>query len=139
MTEMRTWLTEIPMHECVALLSKSWVGRLALDAGGHPDIFPVNHVVDARDSSILFPTRVGTKLHAALRCPIVAFEVDGIDPDDGSGWSVVLLGRAELLSDEDTIAWATARRAAPWAIHEQSQWLRIRPVQITGRRIFMVA
>jgi nitroimidazol reductase NimA-like FMN-containing flavoprotein (pyridoxamine 5'-phosphate oxidase superfamily) len=138
MSELRTWLAELPPGTCVALLARSWLGRLAVDVDGHPEIFPVNHVIDPVDGSVLFPTRDGTKLHAALAAPLVAFEVDGVDPDDGSGWSVLLVGRAEVETDLDVVAWATGRRGVPWAIHDESIWLRIRPARITGRRISLV-
>ncbi|MGD9798065.1 MAG: pyridoxamine 5'-phosphate oxidase family protein [Microbacteriaceae bacterium] len=137
--EPRTWLEEIPVRRCIALLDGSWLGRIALDVGGHPEIFPVNHVVDRSDGSILFPTRVGTKLRAALDAPLVAFEVDGVDPIDGSGWSVLVVGAAEVERDPDVAAWATSWRAVPWAVSDASTWIRIRPVRVTGRRISLVA
>lgn len=138
MAEMRTWLAELPPRTCMALLSRSWLGRLAVDVDGHPEIFPVNHVVDPVDGSVLFPTREGTKLHASLGHRLVAFEADGVDTDDGSGWSVLMVGTAELERNPDVAAWAAARRAVPWAISEESRWIRIRPVRVTGRRISLV-
>jgi hypothetical protein len=63
---------------------------------------------------------VGTKLHAALSWTWVAFEIDEVE-DDGSGaWSVMVVGRAEVVTDAGKIAGlASARhvlwpRAAPW-------------------------
>jgi hypothetical protein len=47
----------------------------------------------------------GSKLAAALRGAPVAFEADGVDQDHQvGGWSVVVRGRAEEITDEDKLA-----------------------------------
>src|SRR6187401_2958268 len=87
-------------HQCWALLREAQVGRLAVAIANHPDIFPVNFVVD--HASVVFRTAEGTKLAAAVLGQAVAFEVDGYDADAGEAWSVVVKGRAkelELLQD----------------------------------------
>ncbi len=45
--------------ECWDLLAQTNVGRLAVLVDGHPDIFPVNYVLDG--DSIVFRTGAGTK------------------------------------------------------------------------------
>lgn len=135
MTRYRTWLTELTNEECAEFLALSWMGRLAVMVDDHPEIFPVNHAFDPASGAIAFPSRVGTKLHAALAAPWVAYEVDGVDADNGSGWSVMVIGRAEELLDHQEIDRMTRLRQAQWALSEQSHWLCIRPVRVTGRRI----
>lgn len=49
--------------ECWELLRTATVGRLAVDVGGRPDIYPINFVID--DGTIVFRTGAGTKLAAA--------------------------------------------------------------------------
>ena len=94
-------LTEIlDEPTCWELLEESTVGRLGVDVGGQPDIFPINYVVDRR--AIVFRTSAGTKLAAAVLMRHVAFEIDGYEPADRSVWSVVVKGFAaevERLSD----------------------------------------
>ena len=131
----RTWLEELDGQQCAELLAISWMGRLAVNVGDHPEIFPVNHAFDPLTGDIAFPSRTGTKLHAAIAAPWVAFEVDGVDGDDGSGWSVLVVGRAEEITNRHEIEHMIRLRKAGWALSEQSRWLRIRPQRITGRRI----
>lgn len=134
----RTWLEDIPTHECVELLEASWLGRLGVVVDGHPEIFPVNHVYERATRSVLFPTPPTTKFRSALSSVSVAFEVDGVRDDELVGWSVLVLGVAEEVTDPETIAAATSLRRAVWALSERSHWLRIRPLKVTGRRIFLV-
>jgi nitroimidazol reductase NimA-like FMN-containing flavoprotein (pyridoxamine 5'-phosphate oxidase superfamily) len=134
----RTWLADLPTPECAALLELSWLGRLGVTVDGHPEIFPVNHVFDRATGTIVFPTNARTKLHAALSQPLVAFEVDGVDPDGASAWSVLVVGRAHEETDRRAIAAAMRARRPAWAVSETTRWLRIEPVRVTGRRIALV-
>jgi uncharacterized protein len=126
---------KIPPQECEELLAEADLGRLGVIVAGRPEIFPVNHVYDPSTGSILFPTNMRTKWRAALDWPWVAFEVDGMDADRTSGWSVAVVGRAEELTDPAETARAMQRRAALWAAGTGERWLRIVPSKITGWRI----
>src|SRR5215212_2238073 len=88
----RFGMTVLDAHESLALLRASVVGRLAVSITDHPDIFPINYVVD--HGSIVFRTAEGTKLAAAVLGRGVAFEVDGYDEPSGEAWSVVVKGHA---------------------------------------------
>ena len=80
--------------------ARAQVGRLAVAIANHPDIFPINFVVD--HASVVFRTAEGTKLAGAVLGQAVAFEVDGYDARSGEAWSVVIKGRArelELMQD----------------------------------------
>ncbi len=79
--------------ECWELLRGAQVGRVAVAIMNHPDIFPINYVVD--HGTIVFRTNEGTKLAASVLGPAVAFEVDGYDPAAGEAWSVVVKGLIE--------------------------------------------
>ena len=67
------------------------VGRLVVVDNGRPLIFPVNYALDGE--APVFRTASGTKLWASTHAP-VAFEVDSIDREARSGWSVVVHGIA---------------------------------------------
>lgn len=83
-------------HECWNLMRQVSVARLAVLLNDGPDIFPVNYTVD--HGTVVFRTRAGTKLEAALGESPVALEADGVNPQTGVAWSVVVRGRAELLT-----------------------------------------
>lgn len=136
--QVQTWLVDISAGECADLLAGSTVGRLAVVTSGRPEIFPVNHVYDRSSGCVVFPTKAGSKLHAALDWPWVAFEVDGLDPDGGGGWSVLVVGRAEEITNADEIARVAQARTVLWAAGTGTHWVRIVSSKVTGRRISAV-
>jgi nitroimidazol reductase NimA-like FMN-containing flavoprotein (pyridoxamine 5'-phosphate oxidase superfamily) len=133
---VRTWHVDIPVEECRERLAASVLGRLGVVVDGRPEIFPVNHVFDANDDSVAFPTNDGTKLHAAVNWPSVAFEVDGIEPGGGGGWSVIVVGKAEEVLDIEEVERLASQRTVLWAAGRANRWVRIVPTKITGRRIW---
>ena len=121
--------------ESQRLVAGEEIGRLALPTGGTPEIFPVNYAVS--DDEIIFRTDEGLKLTLAERGQ-VAFEVDGLDTEAREGWSVVIKGRAEEVTVHDQPALrerVSTLALYPWAEGDRGHWVRIRPNQISGRRI----
>ena len=127
-----TLLEHLSAEVCRNLLRTAEVGRVGVVDEGRPTVFPVCHVYDGE--VLAFPTTEGTKLHAALGWPYVGFEVDGID-DDGSGWSVMVSGRAETVDDTGEQRRLAGLRTAPWLTAPELVWVRIVPDEITGRRV----
>jgi len=98
----------------------------------HPDIFPINFVVD--HGTVVFRTSDGTKLAAALEQRQVAFEADGYDPDAGDAWSVVIKGQVEEIKQIPEALEAMTLPLFPWHAGPKGRFIRIVPVDITGRR-----
>ncbi len=117
--------------ECWSRLRGTPVGRLAVVVHGHPDIFPVNHLVD--HGSLLFRTAEGTKLAGAVGHP-VAFEVDGYGLDTGTAWSVVVKGLAAEVTRMDDVIDVMGYPLFPWHMSHKPHFIRIEPVSVTGRR-----
>lgn len=134
---MQTWLEELSEEQCLELLAGASLGRLGVVVNGRPEIFPINHVYDCTIDRVVFPTNRRTKLQAALNWPWVVFEVDGVD-SDGSGWSVMVVGRAEEVRDRDLIERSTTSRTAAWGAGDDATWVAIVPAKISGRRISAV-
>ena len=132
---MTTFLVDIQPETCADLLGAATLGRLGVILDGRPEIFPINHVYDRASGCVVFPTNDRTKLHAALNWPWVAFEVDGVDDSGASGWSVLVVGRAEEITDPEEITRLTAERHVPWRTDSAVHWLRIVPSKVTGQRI----
>jgi len=131
--DVRTGLEVLDRHECVALLAKSSLGRIAVVGdGGRPLIFPVNFALDG--DAIVLRTDPGTKLRYASQ-GWVAFECDGVDRVYHTGWSVLASGVAEEVRNAAEIAELKRLPLALWAPGPKSVWLRIRPRVLTGRRI----
>ncbi len=94
---------------------------------------PVNYAFDGRD--LVIRTGPGPKLQAAERRERVAFEVDDIDEDTHTGWSVVLSGSARRLSSVEERRLPAGSQPAPWATGARSALLMITPTRIDGRRL----
>ena len=126
-------LEMVGVLECWSLLETQSVGRLAVAIRNHPDIFPVNYLVD--DETIIFRTNPGMKLAAAIAGECVAFEVDEHDPESGVGWSVVVTGEAREVKRLDDLVRIEELPLTPAAPGHKNRWVRIHPLSVTGRRI----
>jgi nitroimidazol reductase NimA-like FMN-containing flavoprotein (pyridoxamine 5'-phosphate oxidase superfamily) len=104
--ETRTGLEILDHDQCVALLERSSLARIAVVIGAQPLVFPVNFTLDG--DAVVFRTDEGTKLYAARNGP-VAFECDGVDSLYHTGWSVLGTGEAEEVVNEAELARLAAR------------------------------
>lgn len=117
---------------CEALVATQSVGRVGISINALPAILPVNYCW--ADGSVAFLTAPGTKLRAALRHAVVAFEVDDFDMDARRGWSVLIVGQAEEIYDPELFS-RLAQGGAPWAGGDRGRLVRIKAELISGRRI----
>jgi nitroimidazol reductase NimA-like FMN-containing flavoprotein (pyridoxamine 5'-phosphate oxidase superfamily) len=123
---------QLSIDQCWALLDGGIVGRIALIVDGHPEIFPVNFVLQRR--SIVFRTAGGTKLWAATTAKPVAFEIDGYDAQEQTAWSVVARGEAEVIADQTAKDEADELLLEPWQPGDKNHYVRLAPKVLTGRR-----
>jgi nitroimidazol reductase NimA-like FMN-containing flavoprotein (pyridoxamine 5'-phosphate oxidase superfamily) len=122
---------EIPREECLRLIASQLIGRIAVaDFNAPPLVVPVNFVLDGE--AVVFRTDYGSKFRlAVLREAPMSFQVDGLDPGQRTGWSVLLQGPATELPEGAT----HGLRLQPFAPGRKTHWVRIEPQSITGRRI----
>jgi uncharacterized protein len=129
----REVIEKLSESECLELLDRKSVGRIALTIDGRPEIFPVNYSINGR--IIALRTGVGALIEHAP-ATTVAFEIDDYETAAGSGWSVVVQGVAHNATDSfDDVSWA-ARGASPLPLAPGAKpfWVAIEPTRITGRR-----
>jgi uncharacterized protein len=126
-------LAHLDVEECLSLLERRHLGRVAFPDDGRPTILPVNYVFV--DGFVVFRTDAGGKLEAALRGDVVAFEIDGIDVINRTGWSVLVRGQAEPVSDPTALARLRAMPLIAWAPGAKPHYVRIAAAEVTGRRI----
>jgi nitroimidazol reductase NimA-like FMN-containing flavoprotein (pyridoxamine 5'-phosphate oxidase superfamily) len=129
-------MQELTEPQCWDLLRSEEVGRLAVSITNHPDIFPINYVVD--HGSIVFRTAEGTKLAAAVLGVAVAFEIDGYDRAAGEAWSVVVKGEAVEIEQVLGRFDAADLPLFPWHASPKHRFVRIEPQSVTGRRFVVV-
>ena len=129
----RNGLEVLDRKECLRLLSNTHIGRLALSIDALPVILPVNYVV--HQEKVVFRTAPGTKLSAAARNAIVAFEVDDITPLRHEGWSVLVTGMAHEVSEGTIVEELRRLPLRPWAPGARDHFIVIDTDRISGRRL----
>ncbi len=121
--------------ECWELLRTGQVGRLGVLSEHYPLILPVNYGLDG--DIVVVRTAPGPLLWAADHAN-VCFQVDEIDLESRSGWTVLVRGLAERVGDghRPAVVERTQRHSGtPWAPGDRDELLRIIPQRVEGRRI----
>lgn len=129
---METTAQLLTRDECLDRLRSASVGRIAVTHRALPAIVPVNYAMNG--SRVLFRTERDGMLARACAGSVVAFEIDELDPAGHGGWSVLVVGMAELLEG------SAAVRAAETGLFSavgpgRDQFVAITVGQLTGRQI----
>jgi len=123
---------------CWQLVLGKVVGRIGFDVGRGPRIHPMNYAVD--NETIVVRTSGDSELALFSELfsagALVAFEVDHINFELQQGWSVLMSGHVAHIESRDELqrlrhGWSPR----PWVDGERDHFVRITPVEITGRRI----
>jgi nitroimidazol reductase NimA-like FMN-containing flavoprotein (pyridoxamine 5'-phosphate oxidase superfamily) len=125
----------LPVSECLRLLETVPIGRMVFTERALPVVHPVNFL--RHGNSVVIRTGAGTKLDAARRGDLVAFEADHVDPDSHAGWSVLIVGRAAVVNDVDQLLAVLDIEHRPWVRGRSAQVIRITAERITGRRLVL--
>jgi nitroimidazol reductase NimA-like FMN-containing flavoprotein (pyridoxamine 5'-phosphate oxidase superfamily) len=128
-------MEDLTENACLELPRDHHFGRVAfVELGdGPPVIMPVNYLMHGE--TVVFRTDPNSRLGGALRSATAAFEIDGIDERERTGWSVVVSGRAEAVVDPEELEELRQTPLLPWAPGDRSQYVRITPELVTGRCI----
>jgi nitroimidazol reductase NimA-like FMN-containing flavoprotein (pyridoxamine 5'-phosphate oxidase superfamily) len=126
-------LVELTTDECSALLAACTVGRVGSVVDGKPFVLPVNYrwLSHGGRNQIALRTRTGNVIDRAGGR--VAFEIDGIDHANHTGWSVLVHGRLYHLHDVPDVR--DMLDSGPWISEDRDSWLMIVVHEISGRRI----
>jgi nitroimidazol reductase NimA-like FMN-containing flavoprotein (pyridoxamine 5'-phosphate oxidase superfamily) len=119
--------------ECLKLLATAPLGRIAFTNDALPAIQPVNFILD--EGEVIILTSAGSKLAAAARQTVVAFEADDFDPTRHTGWSVVIVGQARVVTGDEELARLRSLPLQPWAPARRDRYIAITPRLTSGRRI----
>jgi nitroimidazol reductase NimA-like FMN-containing flavoprotein (pyridoxamine 5'-phosphate oxidase superfamily) len=131
-------LVELEREDCLRFLAATKLGRLAVsppDWRSPPVIRPVNYVFDPSSQSIVFRSARGSKFTALVLSGQAAFEIDGIEPSDETGWSVIVQGATEEITSVAELERLEQLGLRPWAPGDKPHWVRIRTNVVSGRRI----
>ena len=133
LTGERRVLDVLDEAECRRLLPTVSIGRLGYTEGALPAIQPVSFVV--HDDQVLIPTRMGSKVAAASRGAVVAFEVDSYDAADRTGWNVTVVGPSRLVNDPAEVAALDSLGLIPWVPAPKRSYIAVQIALLRGRRV----
>lgn len=134
MTDTRQ-LQALTRYEALGLLSEVSLGRVVFTYQALPAIRPVNHLMEG--DQIILRTQQGSALARAVDTSgrsVVAYEADSIHPVDHLGWSVVVVGRASHLIDEEA-AERYRKALRPWVDGSFDDIIVIRADIVDGFRL----
>ncbi|MBA2889971.1 pyridoxamine 5'-phosphate oxidase family protein [Nonomuraea soli] len=126
-------LQVLSRQECLDLLAAAEIGRIVFTDRALPAVQPVNYVLDGEN--IVIRTAKGSKLAAATRHAVVAFEADEFDTHERTGWSVTAVGHARAVLEPEEISRLAALPLEPWAPGGRDHYIVVAVEQVTGRRI----
>jgi nitroimidazol reductase NimA-like FMN-containing flavoprotein (pyridoxamine 5'-phosphate oxidase superfamily) len=132
-------LEALPRAESLRLLSTVSLGRLVFTHLALPAIRPVNHAVEG--DQVIIRAYLGTAISAAVgqrSGTVVAYEADLIDPDTHLGWSVIIVGRASRLTDQDEAA-RYRELLRPWVVDGADDLIVIQADMVDGFRLVETA
>jgi uncharacterized protein len=124
---------ELSRSECEKLLAEHSIGRVGITAPTGPQILPVTYAYYGR--TVVFRTSPYGVLSSLERHTRVAFEIDDVDEERESGWSVLVLGSAERVTQEYTLTTLWKTGPVPWASGTRNLFIAITPDSITGRAV----
>jgi uncharacterized protein len=132
-SQPRSNFAELSRLECEKLLAEHSVGRVGLSAPTGPQILPVTYAYYGK--TVVFRTSPYGVLSSLERHTRVAFEIDDIDEKRHSGWSVLVLGSAERVTQQYTLSTLWEEGPVPWASGTRNLFIVITPDSITGRSV----
>ncbi|TVT18324.1 pyridoxamine 5'-phosphate oxidase family protein [Amycolatopsis rhizosphaerae] len=121
--------------ECLRLLRTVSLGRVVFTESALPAVRPVTFV--APDGEVIIPAG-GASWGPKLDGTVVAFEVEDIDQATREGWSVVVVGRARLVTDPASLQGFPPAGERPWAPAAERLLLTIDIEHLSGRRMALV-
>ena len=120
--------------QCRDLLQTRDVARVAWQSATGLLILPVTYVW--YDKSVVFRTSPYGALSELIRPTEVALEIDDLDQQRHSGWSVLVQGQAAAVAEpaEMVRLWAVDG-LVPWAPGTRNLFIQITPRVISGRML----
>jgi uncharacterized protein len=125
-------LTELDKALCLRLLARKMIGRVVFTDSALPAAQPVTYLLDGEE--VVFRTGGGSKL-AATRGAVVAFQVDEIDADTRTGWTVLGVGEAYEVLVPARLTELAERMPPAQAPNSTAHTIAVPLRQLSGRRL----
>ena len=123
---------ELGWQQCYELLATQEVARVAWQAADALQILPVTDILF--EGAIYFRTSTHSIVSELARPTEVALEVDELDEERRTGWSVVVHGRSGSVAPLENLSqrWEL-ESLMPWAAGLRTLVVSVVPSEISGR------
>jgi hypothetical protein len=128
----------LTQDEALCKLAGAMVGRLLFTRRWLPAIRFANHLIDGGDLIVRGDREDIDALGVGDQDLGVAYESGEFDSVTGTGWSVTVIGPAELVIDPRRVA-QYHQALRPWSASETSEMISIFPRSISGYEIIAMA
>jgi len=125
-------LATLLSYDCWSLLESADIARVAWVGPEGVAVVPVNYAVVA--GAVWFRTTPDSTLARECNEQRVVVEVDQIDPISRAGWSVVVVGTAELVDAQDVPDMLIGLEV--WPIGTRALFVRVDVHEVSGRRLY---
>lgn len=119
-------------YDCWSLIEDADLARVAWQGTEGIRLVPVNYAV--ADGAVWFRTDHDSALARECGGQPLVLEIDRVDPETSTAWSVVIVGSAEMYDAGD--APDTIGELRVWAEGPRSTYVRVEPAELTGRRVW---
>ena len=126
-------LEVLDREHCLELLRMVSLGRLVFTEQALPAVQPVDFRCWRGDVVIRIADPV--MLAAVSSNRVVAFETDELDTEMHSGWSVTVVGRAQVITAVPDLVELSGIFSRPSIGGRRDHYVRIRTDKVTGRRL----
>jgi nitroimidazol reductase NimA-like FMN-containing flavoprotein (pyridoxamine 5'-phosphate oxidase superfamily) len=130
-TATRT-LELLSKRECIELLAGSPVARVIFTDHALPAVLPLTIAV--LNGAVCFRTTPDSRLAAVADGGVLSVQADAVDVPSRTGWSVVVSGLAEIVTDREQRA-AIESVVEPWAPGHHSISVRVPLTAVSGRLV----
>ncbi len=123
---------QLSRAECQRLLASVPFGRVVFTSGALPAVRLACHLADGE--RIVIHASLGNAVSPGPdgTSPVVAYEADQVDASGRSGWSVVVVGRASLVTDQKLAARYRESLGPAWFDDPASQVITLTPELVSG-------
>jgi uncharacterized protein len=124
-----TQRADLPTWECYDLVRGCSVGRLCFLDGDTPIAYPVSFKLHRTDSGSYVVVRTGPRSLLAKYGGPASFEVDEIDVESRTAWSVLIRGSIRRSHEPGQLP-----VPEPWIADGRHVWMLLEIATVSGRR-----
>jgi nitroimidazol reductase NimA-like FMN-containing flavoprotein (pyridoxamine 5'-phosphate oxidase superfamily) len=121
----------LPAYDCWTLLETEDIARIAWGGPDGVSVVPVNYTIT--DGALWFRTQAASALGRQCAGGRVVVEVDHVDRDEHTAWSVLVGGTAEPVDVADVPDHVMQMRV--WPVGSPGMFVRVEPAEVSGRRL----